>query len=80
MDILDQVAQVVPVKYQVALTATGLLAKWLAELYSAVVAGGGIKRIFFAFIYGENVPKVIANDYKEELNTKTPPPTTPPTP
>ncbi len=81
MDILDQVAQVVPVKYQTAILGSGIILKWLAELYSSVVAGGGIKRILFSFIYGENVPKVIANDYKEELNTKVPvAPVTPPNP
>jgi hypothetical protein len=82
MDTLDHVAQVVPVKYQVAVIGASMVLKYCAELYSAIVNGGGLKRIASAFIYGENIPKVIAKDYKAELNTVTPPvpPTTPPPP
>jgi hypothetical protein len=80
MDIIDSLGQIVPLKYQVAGISVSLFAKWLAELYSAVVNGGGLKRIVCAFIYGENVPKVIAKDYKAELNTSAPKADTPPTP
>lgn len=47
--------------------AVGL--KYLAELYSSVRAGGGLKRIIYSFWFGEGVPKVIADDYKAELKT-----------
>lgn len=47
----------------------GIVFKALAEGYSSVVAGGGLKRIFMSFVFGEQVPKVIANDYKAELST-----------
>lgn len=80
MDIIDSLGQIVPLKYQVAITASGLFLKWAAEMYSAVVSGGGLKRIACTFIYGENVPKVIAQDYKAELNTSTPKADTPATP
>lgn len=44
--------------------------KYLSELYSAVRAGGGLKRIIFSFWLGETVPKVIADDYRHELKTE----------
>jgi len=43
-------------------------AKYLAELYSSVRAGGGLKRIVMAFCYGEQLPRVVAEDYKKELS------------
>jgi len=42
--------------------------KYLAELYSTVRAGGGLKRIIMAFWFGEQLPRVIAEDYKQELS------------
>lgn len=77
MDIIDQVAQVVPVKYQTAILGSGLILKWLSELYSSVKSGGGLRRIIMSFWFGEQTPKVITDDYKTELTTK---PVTPPTP
>lgn len=48
----------------------GMLAvKYLAELYSTVRNGGGMKRIIMAFWFGENLPSVVATDYKKELET-----------
>lgn len=49
--------------------------KYLAEFYSSVRAGGGLKRIIMAFWFGEQLPKVVAEDYKHELTT---PPFVPP--
>lgn len=57
---------------QLYLTWLGLAVKYLAELYSTVRNGGGLKRIIMAFWFGENLPKVVATDYKVELDTKTP--------
>lgn len=70
MDTLDQIAQVVPVKYQVAFMFVTLATKWLAEFYSTVRNGGGLRRIVMSFWFGENLPKVVAQDYKQELNTE----------
>ena len=78
MDIIDQVAQVVPVKYQTAILGSGLILKWLSELYSSIKSGGGLKRIIMSFWFGEQTAKVITDDYKTELTTK--PVVTPPTP
>jgi hypothetical protein len=44
-------------------------AKLAAELYSSVRAGGGLKRILCSFWFGEQLPKPIAEDYKQELST-----------
>lgn len=78
MDTLDTLAQHVPIKYQMLATWAVIGTKYLSELYSSVKNGGGLKRIVMAFWFGENLPKVVAQDYKAELNTVTPP--TPPTP
>ncbi len=80
MDILDQVAQVVPVKYQTAILGSGMIIKWLSELYSSIKSGGGLKRIIMSFWFGEQTPKVITDDYKAELKTTPVIPATPPTP
>lgn len=73
-DVIDSFNAVIPPKYQQFAILLGLVLKYGAEFYSSIVAGGGIKRIACSFIYGENVPKVIATDYKEELNTAKPKP------
>lgn len=41
--------------------------KYLGELYSSVRAGGGLKRIILSVWLGEQTPKVVLDDYKEEL-------------
>ncbi len=69
---IDQIGQVVPVKYQTFFACCYLMIKMLAELYSSIKAGGGLRRIILSFWFGEQVPKVIATDYKKELDT-TPP-------
>lgn len=43
--------------------------KYMAELYSSVRGGGGLKRIVMAFWFGEQLPRVVAEDYKAELST-----------
>ncbi len=64
---------------QLYITWGTLAIKYLAELYSTVRNGGGLKRIVMAFWFGENLPSVIAKDYKSELQTTPvlPPSTTP---
>lgn len=39
----------------------------LGEVYAALKNGGGLIGIWRAIIYGQNVPKPIAQDYKHEL-------------
>lgn len=39
----------------------------LGEIYAALKNGGGLVGIWRAIIYGQNVPKPIAQDYKHEL-------------
>lgn len=61
------------------LTAYAII-RILGQAYAAIRAGGGLKGIFNALVYGENAPKVIMQDYHQELGIKkvdTPP--TPPT-
>jgi len=72
MEFLDQLNSVLPAKYAGYLAILLQLCKWLPEFYSSVTKGGGLKRIFCNFIFGENIPKVIAQDYKQELDTKAP--------
>lgn len=62
---------------QLYLTWGAAAVKYLAELYSAVRNGGGLRRIILSFWFGENLPKVVAQDYKKELSTPpfNPPPT-----
>lgn len=68
----------IPLQYQVYLVAATVAFKYLAELYSSVRAGGGLKRILMSFWFGETIPKVIADDYKKELaDAITPKPPTP---
>ncbi len=57
----------IPLQYQVYITWGLIAAKYLAELYSSVRAGGGLRRIIFAFWFGEQLPKVVAKDYENEL-------------
>jgi hypothetical protein len=62
------------VQNQLYVTWGTIAIKYLAELYSSVKNGGGLRRIIMSFWFGENLPTVIAKDYKEELNTNTPKP------
>lgn len=64
------------VQQQLYLTWLTVAFKYVAELYSSVRMGGGLKRILWSFWLGENLPKVVAEDYKKELTT---PPFNPPT-
>ncbi len=59
----------IPVQYQVYAIVAVQGFKWLSELYSSIRAGGGLKRIIFSFWLGEGLPKVIADDYRKELQT-----------
>lgn len=63
------------VQQQLYMTWGTVAIKYLAELYSSVRNGGGLKRIILSFWFGENLPKVVATDYKKELST---PPFNPP--
>lgn len=68
-DFADTIAQTVPVKWQGPLIMVYLAAKLAGQAYAAIVNGGGLKRIICAIWFNENVPKVIAKDYKAELST-----------
>jgi hypothetical protein len=57
----------IPLQYQVYITWGVIAVKYLAEFYSSVRAGGGMKKIIMAFWFGEQLPKVVAQDYKDEL-------------
>lgn len=59
----------IPLQWQIYFIYGGLAVKYLAEFYSSVRAGGGMKRIIMSFWFGENIPKKIADDYKPELST-----------
>lgn len=61
----------IPLEWQVRIGFAMIALKYLLEGYSAIRNGGGLKRILMAFWFGENLPKVVAVDYKQELN---PPP------
>lgn len=63
------------VQNQLHATWVVIALKYLAELYSSVRAGGGLRRIILSFWFGESIPKVIAEDYKTELSTETKPTT-----
>ncbi len=60
----------VPLQQQVYLTWAFIAVKYLAEFYSSVRAGGGMRRIIMSFWFGENLPRVVAEDYKKELSTE----------
>ena len=62
------------VQQQLYFTWGTVALKYLAEFYSSVRAGGGLKRIFMAFWFGEQLPKCVAQDYKAELKTNIIPP------
>jgi len=62
----------VPLQYQVYITWILIASKYLAELYSSVRAGGGLRRIVMAFWFGEQLPKVVAEDYRKELGDEKP--------
>ncbi len=62
------------VQQQLYVTWGSIALKYLAEFYSSVRNGGGLKRIIMSFWFGENLPKVVATDYKEELKTNPPTP------
>lgn len=71
-DLIDQIGKLVPLKYQIFFMIVTFMAKNMAEFYSSVKAGGGLRRIVLSFWFGEQVPKVIATDYKKELDTNPP--------
>jgi len=58
------------VQNQLYLTWSTIAVKYLAEFYSSVRAGGGLRRIIMSFWFGESIPKAIADDYKKELATQ----------
>lgn len=58
----------IPIQYQLYVTWAVVGIKLLAELYSSVRAGGGLKRILLSFWLGEQAPKVVLDDYKQELS------------
>ncbi len=60
------------VQQQLYVTWGTVALKYLAELYSTVRNGGGLKRIVMAFWFGEQLPSVVAKDYKAELSVKPP--------
>lgn len=73
-NIVDQVSAIIPLKYQVFFGMLGLAIKYLAEFYSSVRSGGGLRRIIMSFWFGESIPAVIAKDYAAELKTDSPAP------
>ena len=58
------------VQQQLYATWGTIAMKYLAEFYSSVRSGGGLKRIIMSFWFGESIPKAIADDYKKELSDK----------
>jgi len=40
----------------------------LGEAFSSLRNGGGLVGLWRTLLYGQNLPKAIADDYKEELN------------
>lgn len=47
-----------------------VIVRVLGEIYSALKNGGGLLGIGRAILYGQNLPKAIADDYREELKAK----------
>jgi len=81
-DITD-VSSLIPIQYQVYALYAALALKFLGVAYSAIRNGGGLRRIIMAVWFGENLPKVVAQDYKRELSTppfEPKPPEQPPAP
>lgn len=68
MDIIDQIPSL-STQTQLHLTWAVIAFKYLAEFYSSIKNGGGLKRIAMSFWFGENLPVVVAQDYKKELST-----------
>lgn len=68
-DLADQIATFIPVKYQTLIIAFTVFGKLFSEFYSSIRAGGGLRRIIMSFWFGEQVPKVVAQYYKQELST-----------
>lgn len=61
----------IPLQYQVYIVAATVALKYITEFYSSIRAGGGLKRILISFWLGEQAPKVVLDDYKEELKPPT---------
>ncbi len=57
----------ISVQHQLWVTWFLIGCKYAAEAYSSVRNGGGLKRMIMSFWFGENLPKVVAADYKAEL-------------
>lgn len=57
MDIIDQLAGVIPPKYVTYLTALFIGSQVLGRVYQAIVSGGGLKTICKAIWLGTNTPK-----------------------
>lgn len=56
------------VQQSIWVTWAAIGVKYLAEFYGSVRNGGGLRRILLSFWMGEQTPKVIAEDYKQELS------------
>lgn len=57
---------------QIYVTWLVMICSALGKLYSSITNGGGLKKIFTRLWLGENLPKVVADDYKAELETTNP--------
>jgi len=62
----------IPDKWKLNLLIAWAVFRAVGPMISSVRQGYGLKRIIYSFWLGENIPKVIAQDYKEELSTTKP--------
>jgi hypothetical protein len=69
---------ILPKDLQLNVLSAIVLIKLAAEFISAIRNGGGLRRILLSFWFGENLPQVVAADYKAELSRPPFPPSTPP--
>lgn len=58
---LDGAIAGIPLQYQIYITWAVVGFKLLAELYSSVRAGGGLRRILVSFWLGEQAPKSVVD-------------------
>lgn len=44
-----------------------IVLKLVSEFYSSARNKGGLRKILLSFWFGENLPRVVAEDYKKEI-------------
>jgi hypothetical protein len=66
--------QIIPAKYAAHLSLFLLVVRFSGEAFSAIKSRGGLRGIYRGLLLGENMPRVVTDDYSKELKIPAPSP------